>query len=288
VETTTRTRSRRGRLRDAVAELLDREFTISVGHLIALVNGCAFAPSLLVFWAVNGVLDFSTAIALGATGGPGGLAVRIVAYLLLVPTFVLLRVGYYLVHPRHRRTVLAGSCPNARLLRLDWFSVGILATGLPFSLQSAGPWLAANVVFLVGVFLLPRALPARLATPTKLAALAGGSLLFLYANYGGLVPVVPDPAATLGVVATLRLSDATTATLVRATNSLLVGPGLVALFALAANRIMTRPELTSLPLVRRTLPTRDAAGTVATSAALGTGFYLLVVVLATGELRLLP
>jgi hypothetical protein len=54
------------------------------------------------------------------------------------------------------------------------------------------------------------------------------------------------------------------------------------------NRILTRPELTGLPLVRHTLPRRDPASVVVPSAALGTLFYLAVVFLATGRVTLLP
>lgn len=289
----TRSVTRRvGSVRDALLDLLDQEFAPSTGHLTALLNGCAFAPSLLAFWAVNGVLDFSTAFALGTTGGPGGLAVRVVAYLLLVPVFVLLRVTYYLGHPVHRETVLSGACPESRLFSLDWFSVGILATGLPLALQNAGPWLATNLVFLVGVFLLPRFLPDGVATPTKLAAIAFGVVVFGYANYGtSLVAAgvpVPSPEATLGPVATFTLTDATTALLLRIANSLLVGSLVVALFALAMNRVLTRPELTSLPVVRRTLPKRDPPVTVLASAAFGTAFYLVVVAATTGFVVLVP
>lgn len=285
-------RSRVGGLRDAFLDLLDQEFAPSTGHLAALLNGCAFAPSLLAFWAVNGVLDFSTAFALGTTGGPGGLAVRMLAYLLLVPVFVLLRVTYYLAHPAHRQAVLSGACPEARLFSLDWFSVGILATGLPLALQNAGPWLATNLVFLMGLFVLPRWLPERAVTPTKLAAIALGVLLFGYANYGTAavaagVPL-PAPAVVLGPVATFSLTDATTAALLRVVNSLLFGPVVVALFALAMNRVLTRPELTSLPVVRRTLPRRDPDVTVLASAAVGTAFYLVVVAVATGFLVAVP
>jgi hypothetical protein len=274
-------------------DLLGQEFGPSPGHLTALLSTCVFAPSLLTFWFVNGVLDFSTAAVLGTLGGPGGLLVRLVAYLLLVPAFVLLRAGFYLLHPTHRRTVLSGSCPRSDLLSLDWFSVGILATGLPLSLQSLGPWLGANAVVLLGVFVVPRFLSDdRTALAVKLAAIGGGAGLFAYASYGAVLaarlPAVPAPTAVLGPVATLRLSDATTASLLDATNSLLVGPVLVAVFALAVNRLLTRPEVTSVPLLRLSLPHRDPARVVLASAALGTVFYLLVVALWTGHLRLVP
>ena len=277
-------------MRSAMAELLAREFDWSAGHLATVLNGCAFAPSLLTFWFVNGVLDFSTALAVGAVASPGGLAVRLLAYVLLVPTFVALRAGYYLAHPGHRRTVLAGACPQARLLSLDWFSVGILATGLPLALQDLGPWLGMNGVFLVGLFALPRALPERARDRVGLGAVALGVLLFGYARYGatlaGWMPL-PDPG-WLGPVATLRLSDAATGRLLAVTNSLLTGPLVVAAFALATNHVLAREELADLPLVRHTLPEPDPERVVAASAALGTVFYLLVVAAATGRLPLAP
>jgi hypothetical protein len=277
--------SRLSALAAAFGDLLDQEFSPSAGHVAALLNGCAFAPSLLTFWAVNGVLDFSTAFVLGTTGGPGGLAVRVLAYVLLVPVFVALRVGYYLAHPVHRKTVLSGSCPRAELLSLDWFSVGILATGLPLALQNLGPWLSTNLVFLAGIFVLPRALPRRLRLPSRVTSIAFGSGLFLFANYGTLVGLDPT---VLGPVATFRLSDATTAVLLRVANALVTGPVLVALFALVLDRVLTREELTSIPFLRRSLPRRDPARTVLASAGLGTVFYLLVVAVATGHIVVVP
>jgi hypothetical protein len=280
-------------LRRALSELASREFDASPGHLTALLSCCAFAPSVLTFWLVNGVLDFSTAVVIGAVGGPGGLAVRLVAYVLLLPTFLGLRVAYYLAHPVHRRSVLAGSCPTGTLLSLDWVSVGILATGLPFALQDLGPWLGMNGVFLLGVFLLPRLTrDDRTSLRLRVGAIVAGTLLFAYASYGAaladLLPLVPDPATAVGPVATLRLSDATTGTLVSVTNSLVTGPPVVALFALSMNRLLTRPELVTIPYLRRSLPRRDPAGTVLGSAALGTVFYLGVVWLWTGRAPLLP
>lgn len=280
-------------LSDAVEELLSREFDWSVGHLTALLNGCVFAPSLLTFWLVNGVLDFSTAFLLGTVSSPGGLVVRVVAYVLLVPTFLLLRMAYYLGHPTHRRSVLSGGCPSSDALSLDWFSVGILATGLPLALQTLGPWIGSNLVFLVGLFVLPRFVASdRIQLILKTTSLIGGSAVFLYASYGAvaaeMLPLLPPPASTLGWVATLTLGDATVGRLLAVTNSLLTGPVVVAAVALLSNRVLTRPELTSIPLVRYSLPARDPARRVLTSAALGTLFYLGVVAVWTGRVAVLP
>lgn len=273
-------------LQAAVADLLTQEFDWSAGHLAAVLSGCTFAPSLLTFWFVNGVLDFSTAIAIGSVQGPGGLVVRLLAYLLLVPTFLLLRAGYYLVHPSHRKTVLSGACPQSDLLSLDWFSVGILATGLPLALADVGPWLGMNAVFLVGIFLLPRLLSSeRGQRGTKVAAIGLGGAVFAYANYGTAVAAgtpLPPPATVLGPVATLTLAPSIVAALVRLFNDPLTGPVVVALVALVMNRLLTRPELTSVPLVRHSLPRRDPARTVLASAALGTVFYLAVAALVAG------
>jgi hypothetical protein len=275
-----------GRLRAAVADLLSQEFGYSGGHLTALLNGCVFAPSLLSFWLVNGVLDFSTAVAIGAVASPAGLWIRLLAYVLLVPAFLLVRAGFYLLHPVHRRTVLSGSCPTSQLLSLDWFSVGILATGLPLALQNLGPWLASNLTLLVGLFVVPRILPDAAAVRVKLAAVAVGVALFAYLNYGRAVGVGPPPGTALGALAGLTLTDATTARFLSVVNGLLTGPPLVAAFGLAMNRVLTRPELTDVPVVRHTLPRRDPDRIVATSAALGTLFYLLVVAVATGDVSL--
>lgn len=276
----------------AFGDLLDQEFEASVGHLSTLLHGCVFAPSLLTFWLVNGVLDFSTAFAIGAIAGPGGLVVRLVAYLLLVPTFIGVRIGFYLAHPRHRRTILSGACPNSQLLSLDWFSVGILATGLPLALQDLGPWLGMNAVFVIGVFVLPRTVAPVHRPRIKLGAIGLGVAVFGYANYGGLVagllPGLPAPATVLGPVATFTLSDATTGALLRLMNSLLTGPAFVAAVAVGMNWILTHPAISEIPIVRYTLPHHDPPSLVFTSAALGTVFYLLVVVVTTGRVVWLP
>lgn len=276
----------------AFTDLLDQEFGASVGHLTTLLHGCVFAPSLLTFWLVNGVLDFSTAFAIGAIAGPGGLVIRLAAYLLLVPVFVGLRAGFYLAHPRHRRTILSGACPSSQVLSLDWFSVGILATGLPLALQDLGPWVGMNAVFLLGLFVLPQAVAPAYRPRVKLGAIGVGLLVFAYANYGGLVtglaPAVPTPGAVLGPVATFTLTDATTGRLLAVMNSLLTGPAAVAAVAVGMNWVLTHPAVAGIPVVRHTLPGRDPPSLVVTSAALGTVFYLLVVAAATGRLVWLP
>jgi len=275
-------------LRSALADLFDQELSFSTGHLAAVLNGCLFAPSLLGFWFVNGVLDFSAAVAVGAVGTPAGLQVRLLAYVLLVPAFLLARVGVHLLHPTHRAQVLSGSCPTTRLASLDWVSVGILATGLPLALQDLGPWVAANAVVLVGAFGLPRVVPERHTGTVGVLAVAAGAATFLYASYGAALPALPSPAATLGPLATLRLGDATTAWLVRLVNSVLFGPVLVGAFAVVTNRVLTRPELADLPLVRHAVPRRDPDAVVTTNAAVGTVFYLTVVAAATGWVVVVP
>lgn len=286
-----RGRQRITNLRRALADLAGQEFAPTGGHLTALLGTCLFAPSLFTFWFVNGLVDFSTAFVIGAVATPGGLAVRLLAYVLLVPTFLALRAAYHLARPSHRRAVLSGICPPTQFLSLDWFSVGILATGLPLALQDLGPWLGMNVVFLVGVFVVPRPLPERAGRRVAFAAIATGIGLFVYAQYGttlaGPLPI-PAPATVLGPVATFRLTDAATERLFGAFNSVLLGPPLVAILGFVMNRLLTRPELTGLPLVRHTLPRRDPARVVVPSAALGTLFYLAVVFLVTGRIVLLP
>jgi hypothetical protein len=276
-------------LRGALGELFTQEFTYSTGYLATILNGCLFAPSLLTFWFVNGVIDFSTAIAIGAVATPAGLQLRLLAYVLLVPTFLLVRMCIHLLHPSHRAQILDGSCPSVQLLSLDWFSLGVLATGLPLAVQNLGPWLGMNAVFLVGVFLVPRPLTDRRASGVKLFALVLGSALFLYANYGAVAaPPLPSPATILGPVATFALDAATTEWLFRLVNSLLIGPLAVAVFGVGTNHVLTRPALTDIPFVRHALPRRDPDVVVATSAALGTAFYLAVVGVVTGHLVLIP
>ncbi|WP_435064646.1 hypothetical protein [Halobaculum sp. EA56] len=272
----------------AFADLLSQEFSPSTGHLATVVSGCLFAPSLFVFWFVNGVVDFSTALAVGAVASPAGLQVRLAAYVLLVPTFLVARVAVHLVRPADRRAVLSGSCPQTTYLSLDWVSVGILATGLPFALRDVGPWLGANLVVLVGVFFLPHALPPRRRAGVRAAALAAGPAVFLYAKYGALLAAGPDPAAVLGPVATLELAPATVDALATAVNSLAVGPAAVAAFAVVSNHVLTRPELRSVPLARHALPDRDPDRVVVASAAFGTVFYLSVVAVATGRITVVP
>ena len=276
------------RLRSAFGQLLDQELSYSTGHVAAILNTCLFAPSLLTFWFVNGVLDFSTAVAIGAVASPAGLQVRLIAYLLLVPTFLFVRVAIHLLHPVHRRQVLSGSCPTTQFVSLDWFSMGILATGLPLAVQDLGPWLAMNGIFLVGIFIVTLVVSESRGAYVKSLAIVLGSLVFLYANYGGVVVVVPDPSTVVGPVATFRLADGTTQWLFRAFNSLVFGPLLVSLFGTVMNRLLTRPELADIPLVEYALPRRDPDSVVLTSAASGTLFYLLVVFLLTGRLVVLP
>jgi hypothetical protein len=287
-ERTLRPRTLGRNLRDALADLFSQEFSFSTGHLTALLGGCLFAPSLLTFWFINGLLDFSTAVALGTVASAAGLQIRLLAYLLLVPTFLLLRIGVHLAHPGHRKQVLAGSCPRTDVLSLDWFSVGILATGLPLSLQSLGPWVVMNAVLLVGVLLVPQVTSGRVAVGSKVVAIVVAPALFFYARYGAMVSVLPEPAAFLGPVATTTLSDGTTAQLMELANSLLVGPLLVAGFALLMNYLLTHPEVRDIPVVQHSLPNRDPVRVVGLSAALGTVFYLLVVAGASGGLVVVP
>jgi hypothetical protein len=276
-------------LRSAFADLLSQEFSWSAGHLTALVNGCVFAPTLLTFWFVNGVADFSTAFVLGTVASPAGLQIRLFAYLLVVPVFIAVRASYYLLHPVHRKAVLSGTCPQSQLLSLDWFTVGILLTGLPLALRELGLWIGTNAIFVTGIFLLPRFVDAdRPSTAVKVGALLAGMALFAYVKVGGTVGAVPRPAAVVGPVATLSLTAADIGFLMRLMNSLLLGPPLVAVVGYATNRVMTHPAVTDIPLLHHTLPRRDPWPAVAVSASLGTVFYLLFRGAFTGHLVVVP
>jgi hypothetical protein len=74
----------------------------------------------------------------------------------------------------------------------------------------------------------------------------------------------------------------------RVVNSAAFGPVLVGVFGLAMNHVLTRPELTEIPLVRHSLPRRDPDTVVLTNAAFGTLFYLGVVTVFTGRLVVVP
>jgi hypothetical protein len=115
-----------------------------------------------------------------------------------------------------------------------------------------------------------------------------GVALFVYANYGAMVTELPPPRTVLGPVATFTLGDETTEHLLRLFNSILFGPLLVSVVGVVMNRVLTRPELTEIPLINPALPRRDPDLVVVTSAALGTSFYLTVVTAATGRFVLLP
>lgn len=141
---------------------------------------------------------------------------------------------------------------------------------------------------LVGLFVLPRFLAPRSARLGKVGAIVLGTVVFLYANYGGALAVLPDPEAVVGPIATLALSNRTTAVLMTAVNSLLVGPPVIAGFGVLMNRLLTRPELRDVPGVRHTLPRRDPDRIVVTSAAAGTVFYLVVLAVATGQFVVVP
>ncbi|WP_152041342.1 hypothetical protein [Salinigranum salinum] len=130
--------------------------------------------------------------------------------------------------------------------------------------------------------------PCRNCRPT--ATLVAGTALFLYARYGDLLaPLgIPDPATVLGPIATARLADATTDLVPSVTNSLSTGPVVVAALALSMNYPLTRPELTTISSLRHTLPRRDPAQVVVTSAAFGTAFSLVFGALWTGAVSLVP
>jgi hypothetical protein len=113
-------------------------------------------------------------------------------------------------------------------------------------------------------------------------------VLFLYANYGGTVAVLPQPELILGPIATVTLADETTTQLLRIINSILVGPVIIGAVAVTMNHILTRPEITDIRFVHHALPQRDPDPVVWTSAAAGTLFYLLFVAAVTEEILIVP
>lgn len=265
----------------------------SCGHSTALGLGCLFSASLLRYWFVNGLLDFSTAFALGTAAAPGGLIARLAAYLAVVPVFLLTLWGYHLFDAERRTRLLETGSPSRTPLSLDWFTVGILATGFPIALRALGTWIATVALVLAALFAVPFVLDSsRTRTGTQLTLLLAALLLFVYGTYGDVVTAtfefMPSPRRVLGPIAGVTLSATTITSMLAVTNSLLVGPLFVAAFAVGSNAVLTHPVLRTVPVVRHALPRRDPTKTVAVSSAAGTVFFLLVVWLLTGWLVVVP
>lgn len=85
--------------------------------------------------------------------------------------------------------------------------------------------------------------------------------------------MLPPPQLILGPIATFAIGDRAMQWLLRLVNSLLLGPLVVGTFGVFMNHVLTRPELTEIPVLHHTLPRRDPDSVVMTSAALGTMFY---------------
>jgi len=103
-----------------------------------------------------------------------------------------------------------------------------------------------NAVILLRMFLLPKLFPGRQSGVIRLLASVFAGLVFLYANYGGAVPVILQPSTVLGPIATFALDDATTLWLFRLVNSITCSPVVVGGFAVLMNHILTRPNLTDI------------------------------------------
>lgn len=235
----------------AVLDLVKDDCSGSCGTYLGVGLGCFFGVTILKFWLINGIIDFSTALVLGTFTSTAGLAVRLAAYVFVVPFFFAVQLSYYLLHLDHRSTLRPGRCQRSDLLSLDWFTVGVLVTGLPLALREFGPLAGMNAVFLVGLFVIRRFVKDdSLRGVMKLGSIVLGSGLFLYANDGGRLAAataLPTPAAVLGPVATFRLSAPAAVLLSRLFNSLATGPRVVAGFSLVMNGLLTHPVLKTTP-----------------------------------------
>lgn len=262
-------------LRVAFLEMLYDDFDIR-GDILGALIAC-FVSVDIVYWAIGGLSNFGTAFALGAISGD--VSLRIIAYVLLVPMFVLTKFLYHMIFDRD--SMMSGSCPSNSVFDLDWFAVGVLGTSFPMALQDAGAWIFSTVIYLISLFVLPRLVDdRRTGNILKVGGLAVGFGLYLFIVHG-------DPSA-LPDFMTFTLSDQTTQQIVDLVTSIVFGPFLLGLFAVGNAVVLTSRPFKTIPYAGPLLPDRDNIRSVFVSGAIGTVMFLGIQGVLTGDLIIFP
>lgn len=272
-------------IRETGKRVLKREIAFKDGHFILFLFGCIFSANI-AFWFINGALDFSVGIALGSINDGDQVITKILAYLLLIPAFLFIQIGYYYLF--HREQIRKGQCPSKSVVTLDWFAVGILATSFPLALQNLGAWTVSGIVYGLGIFVLPRYVDnQRLKDIIRVGFIIFGFALYVYIVHGTKFGL-PPAEQTLGPMFSYVLEQEYIQSMMKVTNSFLTGPVVVGLFAIVNNIVLTSQAVYEVPLIRQSVPERQSILVVFNSAAIGTVFYLIIKGVYQGGFSLIP
>lgn len=302
------------------SDIVASELRLTNGHIVSIIFGCILSVQLFQFWLVNGIADFSTAIVvtdlvtwdvhpfelvfdvtvqadaihINAPAFSADLTrafiARVIGYILIVPAFVLAKLGYYaLTRPN---AVLAGRCPRVeKLFSLDWFTSGVLMTTLPLAVRDLAQFLVPLLLTGVGIY------GAQFVAETetdrdliKLGAIIVAGAVFLWLGFTSFVTSlvsVPTPASVSPLL-TAKVPATATEQAMRIFNALLSGPVVVAAAALVFNALQADEEIQSAPLVSKGIQGAEPSAVVMMSAYTGTFVFLLVNGVITGQLILTP
>jgi hypothetical protein len=136
--------------RHNVREQIRQQKELSNGLIGALIGGCLASLSLVV-WIAESVFD---SVLLGTGGLLADVLPHLVATLLIIPIFVILRtVSIRIQYPELWNK---GMCPLDRgWLRPEWMEFGVFITALPGILNNVGAFAVALGLFIILNILLP-------------------------------------------------------------------------------------------------------------------------------------
>jgi RsiW-degrading membrane proteinase PrsW (M82 family) len=147
-------------------------------------------------------------------------------------------------------------------------------------LQNFGAVIASLGIGVVGILILPIPFNTeRSKDMVRTAGFLGAAMVNVW-----LVHFPPQDVPLL----TYTLPTDIVQQMLSLTNSFLLGPVLVAIFAVTLNLVMSSPPVYEVPFVRWSNPERQPIVVVVASAFVGTLFYLAVQGIVTGEYLVVP
>lgn len=295
-------------------------FGITRGTIVAVILSCILTYQVLQFWALNGIMDFGSAIALTdmvtwtfdvSNGvydiGINGDAVKILtptatvnvsrafiarlfAYVLIVPAFLTAKVAWY--YYSQPAVIKRGQCPRKtkRLFSLDWFTSGILMTALPLAVQNIAQFLVPMAIVVVFLFGNEYLTSEETEDFLDIAGLTLAVVAFVWLSFAGTLAAstpVPLPADVHPLLA-YKLPDEAVRGAMAMFNSLILGPVLVVVTGLAFNAGQGNEVVYDTPGLQKTLQKPEPHRVVIASAGLGTLVFLLIKGAVTGTFIIVP
>ncbi|WP_254830901.1 hypothetical protein [Haloglomus salinum] len=243
-------------------------------------------------YTVNGAIDFFTAtVLLGVLDiGSSQFIELVVIYLLMAPAFLTLR--FISTTTRYPEILIFPFEPDdfKQLLSMDHYANAVFLLSIPAAFQNAGAWVTSIGLFVLTLFILPRAFDAEWRPWVRLGGVlvAATAQAWLTVQQVQALSFVPAPETVLPDVFVAELTAGQTQWLLDVVNSVFPGIFVVPVLGVAMSSVFASDAMEATPFLGDINPESTSVWVILYSSFAGAVTIQVLRLLVAGEVLLFP